>query len=65
MIYSVQKDWSVKCSVRSVEGGKMNARQVAERFQGGGHDNAAGCRFESMAEFRKAVDDLTGNPSDV
>jgi oligoribonuclease NrnB/cAMP/cGMP phosphodiesterase (DHH superfamily) len=56
VIYSVQKDWTVRCSVRSIDGGVASARQFAERFGGGGHDNAAGCRFKSYEEFRAAID---------
>lgn len=55
-IYSIQRDWSIKCSLRSIEGGQITAREIAERFGGGGHDHAAGCRFENVEEFRKAVE---------
>lgn len=55
-IYSIQRDWSVKCSLRSIPGGHITAREIAERFGGGGHDHAAGCRFESMEDFRNAVE---------
>lgn len=55
MIYSIQRDWSVKCSLRSISGGRLNARQIAERFGGGGHDNAAGCRFPNLEAFREAL----------
>lgn len=58
MIYTVQDDWSVKVSVRSLSGGSLNARTVAEKFGGGGHDNAAGCRFGSFAEFQTGLDTL-------
>ena len=58
MIFSVLDDWSVKVSVRTVSGGKVSARTVAERFGGGGHDNAAGCRFASVEELRNAIQDL-------
>ena len=58
MIFSVLDDWSVKVSVRTVSGGKITARTVAERFGGGGHDNAAGCRFESVEELKNAIRDL-------
>jgi oligoribonuclease NrnB/cAMP/cGMP phosphodiesterase (DHH superfamily) len=56
VIWSVQRDWSVRCSVRSISGGAVNAREFAERYGGGGHDNAAGCRFRSYEEFRTAID---------
>lgn len=55
-IYSIQRDWGVKCSLRSIPGGRIDARQIAERFGGGGHDHAAGCRFASAEEMRKAID---------
>ncbi len=57
-IYSVQNDWSIKCSVRTIDGSKVTARQFAERFGGGGHDNAAGCRFNSFEEMRSALNEL-------
>ncbi len=59
MIYSVQEDWSVRCSLRSLSGGHRNARAIAEVYGGGGHDNAAGCRFSDMAALRKAIDEIT------
>jgi oligoribonuclease NrnB/cAMP/cGMP phosphodiesterase (DHH superfamily) len=58
VLYSIQEDWSVRCSVRSVDGSTVNARQFAERFGGGGHDNAAGCRFADFATFRETLDRL-------
>ncbi len=58
MIYSVLEDWSVKVSVRTVSGGKVSARSIAERFGGGGHDNASGCRFGSVEDLQSAVRDL-------
>lgn len=58
LIYSVQRDWSVKCSLRSVPGGILTARDIAERFGGGGHDHAAGCRFRSLDEFQEALSGL-------
>lgn len=58
LIYSIQEDWRVRCSLRSIPGGKMNARQFAERFGGGGHDNAAGCRFETFDELRSTIEQL-------
>lgn len=60
MIYSVQKNWSVKISLRSIPGGNVNARQIAERFGGGGHDHAAGCRFADMTAFDKGLEELLG-----
>lgn len=58
MIYSIQENWAVRCSVRSIAGGRVNARQIAERFGGGGHDHAAGCRFENMDQFEEAINKL-------
>lgn len=60
IIYAVQEDWSVKCSIRSVTGSKVTARDVAERYGGGGHDNAAGCRFADIDAMRKALAEITG-----
>ena len=57
-IYSLQRDWSVKCSLRSIPGGIITARDIAERFGGGGHDHAAGCRFRNMEEFQQAISSL-------
>ncbi len=56
LIYTVQNDWSIRCSVRSIDGAGINARMFAERFGGGGHDNAAGCRFRSVEEFRAVIE---------
>lgn len=58
MIYSVQEDWSVRCSLRSLSGGKRNARAIAEVYGGGGHDNAAGCRFSDVIGLRNAIDEI-------
>jgi oligoribonuclease NrnB/cAMP/cGMP phosphodiesterase (DHH superfamily) len=58
VIYSIQEDWSVRCSARSIDGGEYNARQFAERFGGGGHEHAAGCRFKDFRAFREALDQL-------
>ncbi len=58
LIYTIQEDWSVRCSLRSVDGGSINARQIAQRFGGGGHDHAAGCRFESFERLRVAIEQL-------
>lgn len=55
LIYSIQEDWAVRCSIRSIEGGKLNARQLAERFGGGGHNHASGCRFRNYQEFQAAL----------
>jgi oligoribonuclease NrnB/cAMP/cGMP phosphodiesterase (DHH superfamily) len=61
VIYTVQSDWAVKCSVRSVPGGRLTARIFAERYGGGGHDHASGCRFESLDAFRSAIDEIREN----
>jgi oligoribonuclease NrnB/cAMP/cGMP phosphodiesterase (DHH superfamily) len=61
IIYSIQEDWSIRCSVRSINGGAVNARQFAERFGGGGHDHAAGCRFRDLTGFRQALQELEAN----
>lgn len=58
LIYSLHENWSVRCSFRSIDGGAVNARALAERYGGGGHDNAAGCRFGTYEEFRAAVDEM-------
>jgi hypothetical protein len=58
VIYSLQEDWSVRCSARSIDGGVVSARQFAERFGGGGHENAAGCRFADFAAFQEALEGL-------
>jgi len=60
VIYSLQDNWNVRCSIRSVPGGSVNAKQVAERFGGGGHQHAGGCRFDSYEEFREAMEELRG-----
>lgn len=65
VIYTVQADWSVRCSVRSIPGGRLNARMFAERYEGGGHDHAAGCRFASFDEFRGAIDEVRENGWDL
>lgn len=54
-LYTIQEDFSVRCSLRSIDGGRIQARQVAEMFGGGGHDHAAGCRFGSFDEFRQMI----------
>ncbi len=59
VIYSIQRDWSVKCSLRSIAGGSTNAREIAEMFGGGGHDHAAGCRFKNMQEFQEAIESIS------
>lgn len=58
MIYSIQDNWGVRCSLRSIAGGKVNARQIAERFGGGGHDHAAGCRFDDYDALHAAIRQL-------
>jgi oligoribonuclease NrnB/cAMP/cGMP phosphodiesterase (DHH superfamily) len=62
VIYSFQDNWAVRCSLRSVPGGTVNARGIAERFGGGGHEHAAGCRFDDYAAFRAALDELGSVP---
>lgn len=57
-IYALRSDWSVKVSLRSISGGVVNARMIAERFGGGGHDNAAGCRFPTFEAFREGFGQL-------
>jgi len=58
VIYSIQEDWSVRCSVRTIDGAKINAREFAERYGGGGHNNASGCRFSTFDAFRREIDRL-------
>jgi|GEM_PF-2346488 len=60
LIYTIQDDWALRCSVRSIPGGKVTARQIAEKFGGGGHEHAAGCRFPDYAGFRAALIELQG-----
>jgi oligoribonuclease NrnB/cAMP/cGMP phosphodiesterase (DHH superfamily) len=59
VIYSLQDNWNVRCSIRSVPGGTVNARGIAERFGGGGHEHAAGCRFDVYAAFRAAMEEVS------
>lgn len=56
LLYTVQDDFSVRCSFRSIAGGAVSARMLAERFGGGGHEHAAGCRFDSFSALIAAVD---------
>lgn len=58
LVYTVQDDWSVKVSARTMNGGRVTARSVAEQYGGGGHDNAAGFRVDSIDELRKAIEAL-------
>lgn len=58
LIYSIQEDLAIRCSVRSIEGGKVNARGFAERFGGGGHNHASGCRFHNYQDFWAALNQL-------
>lgn len=58
MIYAVQDNWVVRCSLRSIPGGVVTARQLAERYGGGGHDHASGCRFENFDQFTGVLDRL-------
>ncbi len=60
LIFTVQENWSVRCSLRSIPGGHTNARKIAERYGGGGHEHAAGCRFENFDDFRRALEELKG-----
>ncbi|MEP7218110.1 MAG: DHHA1 domain-containing protein [Bacteroidota bacterium] len=57
-IFMLQSDWAVRCSLRSIPGGRITAREIAEKFGGGGHDHAAGCRFPSYEKFREALEEL-------
>ncbi|MBL0333607.1 MAG: hypothetical protein IPP08_07945 [Chlorobiota bacterium] len=54
VIYTILDSGSVRCSFRSISGGNKSAREIAEMFGGGGHENAAGCRFNSFLDFAKA-----------
>jgi oligoribonuclease NrnB/cAMP/cGMP phosphodiesterase (DHH superfamily) len=58
MIYTIQDDWAVRCSIRSIPGGRATARKIAERYGGGGHEHASGCRFGDFEKFRAALDEL-------
>ncbi len=58
LVYTVQDDWSVKVSARTMSGGRVSARSVAEKFGGGGHDNASGFRVGSIEKLRKAIEGL-------
>jgi len=58
LIYAIQDNWSVRCSLRSIAGGRLNARQIAEHFDGGGHDHAAGCRFENIDALHGAIQEM-------
>jgi len=62
LLYTVQQDWVVRCSVRSIAGGAVTARMIAERYGGGGHEHAAGCRFSSIKAFRAALVELASVP---
>lgn len=62
LLYTIQQDWVVRCSVRSVPGGDVSARMIAERYGGGGHEHAAGCRFSSIKAFRSALVELESVP---
>ena len=55
LIYTLQSDFSVKVSARTIGGGSITARSVAEKFGGGGHDNAAGFRVGSVNELEEAI----------
>lgn len=56
VVYSILDNLQVRCSFRSLNYAERNARQIAEFFGGGGHDNAAGCRFQDFETFKKAFD---------
>lgn len=60
VLYSIQEDYSVRCSIRSIPDGWMSARRLAEQYGGGGHEHAAGCRFNSLADMRRAFEALQG-----
>ncbi|MFB9273564.1 DHH family phosphoesterase [Cohnella cellulosilytica] len=65
LLFKQNGQQSVKVSMRSA--GKVNVAEVAQRFGGGGHIRAAGCRFtdrlpeairQTIEEVRKALDAL-------
>jgi len=65
LLFKQNGQQSVKVSMRSA--GKVNVAEVAQRFAGGGHVRAAGCRFtdplpdairQTIEEVRKALDAL-------
>ena len=58
MIYTIQEDWAVRCSLRSIPGGRATARKIAERYGGGGHEHASGCRFGDFGKLRAAIEEL-------
>lgn len=58
LIYSIQDNWAIRCSLRSIAGGRINARQIAQHYGGGGHDHAAGCRFENFEALHAALNEL-------
>jgi uncharacterized protein len=49
VIWSVDKDGGVIASMRSV--GDVDCSAIAKMFNGGGHKNAAGCKFGTIGEF--------------
>lgn len=57
LMWNINKFGEVKCNFRSSkEHGNFNVREMAERFGGGGHHNAAGCTFKNYTEFLKHVE---------
>ncbi len=58
LLFKQNGQQSVKVSMRSA--GKVNVAEVAQRFGGGGHVRAAGCRFtEPLPEvIRKTIEDV-------
>jgi phosphoesterase RecJ-like protein len=47
----IQNDGSVFASLRSV--GDFDVSKLAKEYGGGGHKNAAGCKFINFAEFER------------
>lgn len=53
VIWSYANDRSVIASLRSI-GTKCDVSAIAKRYNGGGHANAAGCKFVDFADFQAA-----------
>lgn len=53
LIYNINADRTVKCSVRSKHG---CAKRIAERFKGGGHPNAAGFTLPNFGTLVREFD---------
>lgn len=51
IIWSLANDGSVLCSLRSQKDRGADVSEVAGWFGGGGHKNAAGCKFDSLQVF--------------